>query len=136
MKTLIYILAFAIVSFAADCANLYNRMLKTLETQTTTICRVTGIGEDREDIMGFFFNFTDNGKTIPAVFIYGHDYDEMLYAGGDWVVQNAKCINNGEYRSIKTRMQPEQILNKLFSYKKCEDGFNDKHEPSTGKIYL
>ena len=61
MKTLLLTLILAISAFSADCGRLYNKMMKTLPAkQVTTICRVTCINEDREDIMGFFFYFDLN----------------------------------------------------------------------------
>lgn len=136
MKTIIFILIFAIAGMAETCQDLYDRMFKTLKTQKTTICRVTNIGEDREDILGFFFEFTAGTEKIPAVMIYGNDYPEMVYVAEDWVVQNAKCIENDQFRSIKTIMTPEQILNKLFSFKKCEENFKFRHTASAGKYML
>lgn len=137
MKTLILILSLAIFGFASDCATLYNKMIKTLpEKQKTTICRVTGIGETREDIMGFFFNFEVGGKKYPAVLVYGTDYPEMLYSGDDDIVKNASCIENNGYRKVNTNMTARQVLNKLFSFKTCEDGFSTNHVEQVGKIYL
>lgn len=135
MKTLLFILIFAISAFSANCSKLYNKMMKTLpERQVATICRVTGIGETRDDIMGFFFNFELNGQSYPAVFIYGTDYDPMLYSGNDWMRVHATCITSDGYRAVKTTMSAEQVLNKLFSYKNCEDGF--RAESSYNKLYL
>lgn len=135
MKTLLLTLILAISAFSADCGRLYNKMLKTLPAkQVTTICRVTGINEDREDIMGFFFYFDVGGQEYPAVFIYGTDYDPMLYSDNDWMRKHATCITTNGYRAIKTTMSAEQILDKLFSFKTCDDGF--KTEQSYDKLYM
>jgi len=135
MKTLFLTLVLAICAFSADCGKLYNKMIKTLpEYQTTTICRVTGINETRDDIMGFFFHFELDGKAYPAVLIYGTDYPEMLYSGNDWMMQHAKCITTNGYRAVKTNMTAGQVLNKLFSFKDCKDDI--KEEPSYDKLYI
>ena len=136
MKTLLLILVLTISAFSANCGKLYNKMLKTLpEKQTTVICRVTGINEgDREDIMGFFFYFDLNGTQYPAVFLYGSDYDPMLYSGKDWMREHATCITDKGYRAIKTTMSAEQVLNKLFSFKNCDDDVYE--EPSYDKLYI
>lgn len=135
MKTLLLTLILAISAFSADCGRLYNKMLKTLPAkQVTTICRVTGINEDRDDIMGFFFHFELDGKNYPAVLIYGTDYPEMLYSGNDWMRTHATCITTNGYRAIKTTMSAEQILDKLFSFKTCDDGF--KTEETYDKLYI
>lgn len=135
MKTLLFILVFAISAFSANCSKLYTKMIKTLpEYQTTTICRVTGINETRDDIMGFFFHFDLNGTKYPAVLIYGTDYPEMLYSGNDWIMQHAKCVTTNGYRAVKTNMSAGQVLNKLFSFKDCEDDV--KEEPSYDKLYI
>lgn len=122
MKALLFILVFTISAFSANCSNLYAKMSKILpKYQTTTICRVTGINETRDDIMGFFFHFELNGEAYPAVLVYGTDYQEMLYLGNDWIMQHAKCVTTNGYRAVKTNMSAEQVLNKLFSFKDCED---------------
>lgn len=93
LKLLIFfVVAFVVTSYADDtCAALYRKMKKTIQKQKTKVCRVTGIGEERTDIMGFFFDFDIQGKRIPAVLIYGTDYEEMLYSGEDYYIKHAKC---------------------------------------------
>ena len=132
LKLLIFlIMTFVFTSYADDsCTALYNRMKKTIKKQKTKTCRVTGVDEERTDLIGFFFNFEHQGVPYPAVFIYGYDYDEMLYSGADYYVTHAKCVENDKFRIIYTVMTPDQILSKLFSYKHCEEGFN--HPPSEG----
>jgi len=89
LKLLIFFAAALIVTSYADdtCAALYRKMKKTIQKQKTKVCRVTGIGEERTDIMGFFFDFNIQGKRMPAVLIYGTDYEEMLYMGDDYYVK-------------------------------------------------
>ena len=82
-----------------------------------------------------FFHFAIADEQYPAVFLYGNDYPEMLYSGEDWIVKHATCIENEYFRSIKTKMTAEQILDKLFSYKHCEPDFKKK-EGSHGKLYI
>lgn len=133
-RIIITILAFAIVSFAQEighCESMYQNLTKVIPTQTTTICRVTGLGEDRNDISGMFFNFEIKGRSYQAVFVYGSDYTEMLYAlPSDLIVNEIKCIDSPYFRKIKSRMTSAQIVNKMLSYKKCEDGFEERHIPT------
>lgn len=132
------ILVLAITAFAQEtghCESMYQSLTKVIPTQTTTICRVTGLGEERNDISGMFFNFDIKGRQYQAVFVYGSNYTEMLYAlPSDLIVNEIKCIESPYFRKIKSRMTSAQIVNKMLSYKKCEDGFEKRHIPTvTGK---
>lgn len=128
------ILAFAITVCAQEighCESLYQNLTKVIPTQTTTICRVTGLAEERNDISGMFFNFEIKGRQYRAVFVYGTNYTEMLYAlPSDLIVNKIKCIDSPYFRKIKSRMSSAQIVNKMLSYKKCEDGFEERHIPT------
>jgi uncharacterized protein (TIGR02145 family) len=126
IKSLLYfVLALSVASFAdAECERIYHKFIKTLSKQKTKTCRVSGVDDDRTDIMGFFFHFGLQGTEYPAVLIYGSDYDPMLYSGDDYYVKHAKCIKNDRYRILYTVMTPEQIAAKLLSFKKCGDDFN------------
>lgn len=137
-QTIITILIFAIISFAQEighCESMYQNFIEVIPAQTTTICRVTGLGEERNDINGMFFNFEIKGRSYQAVFVYGTDYREMLYAlPSDLIVNEIKCIESPYFRKIKSNMTSAQIINKMLSYKKCEDGFEERHIPTiTGK---
>ena len=124
-KLLYFVLALSVASFAdAECERIYHKFIKTLSKQKTKTCRVSGVDDDRTDIMGFFFHFDLQGTEYPAVFIYGSDYDPMLYSGEDYYVKHAKCIKNDRYRILYTVMTPEQIAAKLLSFKNCGDDFN------------
>lgn len=127
------VLMVSVLSFAdEDCERIYRNFVKTIPKQKTKISRVTGIDEDRTDLMGFFFHFELQGQEYPAVLIYGNDYNEMLYSGADYYVTHAKCVKNSKYRIISTVMTPEQIASKLMSFKKCGKDFN--HPARSGKI--
>lgn len=135
MKRIIsLVLFFAIASIAQEighCESMYQNLTKVIPTQTTTICRVTGLGENRNDINGMFFNFEIKGRSYQAVFVYGPDYTEMLYSlPSDLIVNEIKCIDSPYFRKIKSRMTSAQIVNKMLSYKKCEDGFEERHIPT------
>lgn len=133
-RTIIAILAFTIVCFAQEighCESMYQNLTKVIPAQTTTICRVTGLGEDRNDISGMFFSFEIKGRSYQAVFVYGTNYTEMLYSlPSDLIVNEIKCIDSPYFRKIKSRMTSAQIVNKMLSYKKCEDGFEERHIPT------
>lgn len=139
-RIIITILAFAIVSIAQEighCESMYQNLTKVIPAQTTTICRVTGLGEDRNDISGMFFNFEIKGRSYQAVFVYGTDYTEMLYAlPSDLIVNEIKCIDSPYFRKIKSRMTSAQIVNKMLSYKKCEDGFEERHIPTVAGKWM
>ena len=139
-RIIITILAFAIVSFAqknGHCESMYRNLTEVIPTQTTTICRVTGLGEDRNDISGMFFNFEIKGRSYQAVFVYGADYTEMLYSlPSDLIVNEIKCIDSPYFRKIRSRMTSAQIVNKMLSYKKCEDGFEERHIPTVAGKWI
>ena len=124
-RVLFFLFVMSVLSFAdAECERIYHKFIKTISKQKTKTCRVSGVDDDRTDIMGFFFHFDLQGTEYPAVFIYGSDYDPMLYSGDDYYVKHAKCIKNDRYRILYTVMTPEQIAAKLLSFKKCGDDFN------------
>lgn len=135
MKTLLTILLLAISVFAVPdnhCENMYKKFIKVIPDQTTTVCRATGFGEDRTDVLGFFFNFEIEGRTYKAVFLYGSDFDEMLYAEpSDLIASQTTCLEGSGFRKIKTKMTSSQIANKLLSHKECEEGFELRHLPMT-----
>lgn len=96
------VLMVSVLSFAdAECERIYRNFVKTISKQKTKTCRVSGVDDDRTDIMGFFFHFDLQGTEYPAVFVYGSDFDEMLYAApSDEFARTAKCIEGGGFRTI------------------------------------
>lgn len=142
MKRTIFtvILVFAITVFAQEtghCENMYQSLTQVIPAQTTTICRVTGLSENRNDISGMFFNFEIKGRQYQAVFVYGTNYTEMLYAlPSDLIVNQIECIDSPYFRKIKSNMSSAQIVNKMLSYKKCEDGFEERHIPTVNGQWI
>ncbi|MDY6388532.1 MAG: hypothetical protein SPL21_13750 [Fibrobacter sp.] len=138
MKYVIPLVLVLIISSLAEvgqghCEKMYRKFIEIIPKQKTKVCRVTGIEEDRTDIMGFFFDMEVNGHRYPAVFVYGSDFDEMLYAApSDEFARTAKCIEGGGFRTIYRWMTPEQIVANLLSHKECEDDFD--HPVKMGKI--
>ena len=107
-RVLFFLFIMSVLSFAdAECERIYRNFVKTISKQKTKTCRVSGVDDDRTDIMGFFFHFDLQGTEYPAVFIYGTDYDAMLYSGDDYYVTHAKCIKNDRYRIFTS------VLNKI-----------------------
>ena len=76
------ILALTVASFAqgGHCESMFQNLTKLIPDQKVKICRVTGIDEERNDISGMFFYMEIKGRRYPAVFVYGTDFVEMLYA--------------------------------------------------------
>lgn len=131
MKTLLTILLLAISVFAMPdtrCEDMYKQFIKVIPDQTTTICRAKNIGEDRTDVLGFFFKFRVEGVDYRAVLLYGSKYDDMLYAEpADHIATHAGCIEGNGYRKIQRKMTSAEIANKLLSHKDCEANFEMQH---------
>lgn len=130
------ILALTLDLFAqgGHCENMFQNLTKIIPAQKVKICRVTGIDEERNDISGMFFYMEIKGRRYPAVFVYGTDFVEMLYAAPtDTYATTAKCIESKYFRAIYTHMTSEQIVAKMLSYKSCEEGFDHPYQ-GIGKV--
>lgn len=130
MKKLLAILFLASTVFAmpdSRCEDMYRKFIQVIPNQYTVTCRATGFGEDRTDVLGFFFVFYMNNISYKAVFLYGSDFDDMLYAVPDKVAAHAKCIEGNGYRKIEKKMTSEEIAEKLLSRKDCEESFRLRH---------
>lgn len=130
------ILSLTLSLFAHDghCESMFQNLTKVIPAQKVKICRVTGIDEDRNDISGMFFDFDIKGRRYPAVFVYGTDFVEMLYAApSDVYATTARCIESKYFRAIYTHMTSEQIVAKMLSYKSCEEGFDHPYQ-GVGKV--
>lgn len=134
MKFAFFFVLAAISALFADnhCEQLHQQLVANVENQITTVCRVSGIEEGRTDILGFFYKYKDG---TPAILLYGADYPVMLYVATDEYVKNAKCIEDDNFRSIRSMMTAEQIAVKLLSHKNCEEQYSINH-PETEAHYF
>lgn len=127
MKNIIILVSFVLCMVAnafANCAEMHKQFASIIQTQKVVICRVAGLEKGRTDIMGMYFKM----GSSDALLVYGINYDTMLYIDNDYPVHNTICIQNENYRAVKSIMSGDQIAAKLMSMKQCEPGYHEKYD--------
>lgn len=103
-------------TLAPDCQRMYDNFVNDIPTQETTICRLSGVEESENVILGFFFRFENFQEGL---LVYGTNYDPYLHIDEPRFFAKVHCIENDQYRKLTQIMTSEEIAEKLLSFKNC-----------------
>lgn len=122
---ILFVLSLTVVSFAGvSCKDAYRDLTRIVSDQTTTTCKVSN--DKNRNLWGFFFMIKGDKPNVlePNVLVYNdnNEFVGIYDASDEKTKRHVHCLYG--YVSNQEYMTSKQIITKLLSTKKCEEGFS------------